>query len=35
MAMWIVIGGLFLAFTVVLFVVNAKTLEEKGSGEDK
>lgn len=29
MAVWIVIGGLFLAFTVVLFVVNAKTLEDK------
>ena len=29
MALWIVLGGLFLAFTVVLFVVNAKTLEDK------
>jgi|GEM_PF-4121775 len=29
MATWIVIGGLFLAFTVVLFVINAKTLEDK------
>lgn len=29
MALWIVLGGLFLALTVVLFVVNAKTLEDK------
>ena len=29
MALWIILGGLFLAFTVVLFVVNAKTLEDK------
>ncbi len=29
MALWIALGAMFLALTVVLFVINAKTLEDK------